>query len=449
MSPNLVQSKLIGLWAIGSTLATIFFVPILLSGQVDVLGDKRYVIEYEEEEVVIPIFSSHVLTTTDSSIESVIVVVHGTLRNADDYFDHMVEARSMRPQKVDKIAIIAPQFLTKEDIESFQLEENYPYWSVNGWASGSTSRNEDGTINPLRVSSFEILDSLIADLPMVFPALKHLVFTGHSAGGRLTNRYCASSPIFDLLCDDFQISSKFIIANSNTFVYMTKERHVPGSAYQFDEMDTGCENFNNWSFGLDNLFVYPNRIGAARIREQYRSREVVYLLGSEDNDPDDLSSSCAGNAQGFNRFERGRTYYEHIIDVFGEDIRPLHRMIIVPGVGHDHRRMYLSEQGLSELFDMPPSSSCMNQTTSIVDPLSNGYTVYPNPATEYITLFDEDYSNREKSIVVFDVQGTRQLEISTRGNVSTVINLEKLDSGIYFIRINLGKATITKRFIKL
>ncbi|MDH5254631.1 MAG: hypothetical protein OEW72_01835 [Gammaproteobacteria bacterium] len=69
----------------------------------------------------------------------------------------------------------------------------------------------------------------------------------------------------------------------------------------------------------------------------FANRNVIYLLGSRDTYIDsNLDTSCAANLQGRNRYERGVKFYQHLAAHFG---RPVHRQIVVPGVGHSPRRM--------------------------------------------------------------------------------------------------------------
>jgi hypothetical protein len=109
-----------------------------------------------------------------------------------------------------------------------------------------------------------------------------------------------------------------------------------------------CPEYNNYKYGLENRNEYLNALSDEQIRRQYTSRQVAYLLGSEDVCQDrDFEMSCAANAQGATRFQRGRFYYSFIQTYFPS---AQHDMVVVPEVGHDHDAMFNSTQGKVAIF---------------------------------------------------------------------------------------------------
>ena len=58
----------------------------LLEAQVDMVGDKFFALNYEENSVNLPVFSNLDLNEDNFGINKVIVVVHGLNRNAYDYY---------------------------------------------------------------------------------------------------------------------------------------------------------------------------------------------------------------------------------------------------------------------------------------------------------------------------------------------------------------------------
>ena len=92
------------------------------------------------------------------------------------------------------------------------------------------------------------------------------------------------------------------------------------------------------------------RTDAATLIARYRSRQVIYLLGAMDTDPDarSLDKNCQAMAQGRHRAERGRLFKAYM-DRFFSPYN--HQLVTVPGVGHSARRMFTSPEGLAALFD--------------------------------------------------------------------------------------------------
>ena len=413
--------------------------------QIDIIADDELIFEKEGIQVSSRYYTSHALEEIHSEITKLVIVVHGTNRNADDYFENMKIALRQRPSEVPSTAIIAPQYLTESDINFHGLSDDHLYWSSDGWKSGSNSRDESSNPRDIRISSFEVQDTLIIRSLQSFPNLSQLVFTGHSAGGQFTNRYTASSPIFEILCDEYDISSKSIIANPGTYVYMSPERRVGESETEFAIPDINCSDYNEWSFGLEDLFVYPSRAGADQIREWYSTREVVYLLGQNDNDPNasTLPRSCRAMTLGNHRYERGRIYYNHIVRTFGEEIKSLHSKVEVPRVGHSNFDMYNSEEGLRVLFDESPTSTC-NTTTSTHDFVRSELSISPNPALSVLRV-NLSGAQEIKNLQIIDMQGT----IHTVSTFQTEIDLIDLPSGVYWLRASTGEKVINSKFIKI
>jgi hypothetical protein len=79
-------------------------------------------------------------------------------------------------------------------------------------------------------------------------------------------------------------------------------------------------------------------------------RDVVYLLGTNDDNPsdDNLDRTCEANAQGRNRLARGAAYFANVQQ---EHPGSAHRLQLVHGVSHSAKGMFTSPCGLAVLFD--------------------------------------------------------------------------------------------------
>ena len=85
--------------------------------------------------------------------------------------------------------------------------------------------------------------------------------------------------------------------------------------------------------------------------------------------------------------------------------------------------------------------------SGIAPAAKSGLRIYPNPANDQITLnFGLPIGKAE--ISVFDVQGRLLISKSVQNTMSENIELEKLGSGIYIIRIASGNHLINSKFMK-
>ncbi len=77
---------------------------------------------------------------------------------------------------------------------------------------------------------------------------------------------------------------------------------------------------------------------------------------------------------------------------------------------------------------------------------AGGITLYPNPASETITILTpESLTNR--NIKIFSIAGQPVKSILINGSSST-INLDDIPSGLYFVKFNTNHGIVTKPFVK-
>jgi hypothetical protein len=79
--------------------------------------------------------------------------------------------------------------------------------------------------------------------------------------------------------------------------------------------------------------------------------------------------------------------------------------------------------------------------------MNNAFKMYPNPSKDFVTIeFDAD---KQTVITVFDITGQKVMSKSASLNATQeVINVSELNNGVYFLQINNGKGTNTRKFIK-
>jgi hypothetical protein len=312
----------------------------------------RFTFTKEDHTLSIPCCWSHPIDETNQEIERAVIVVHGVLRNADEYYAHMMEA--LRAAGVENnTLVIAPQFLLEEDVAEFELGDEVLFWggeTGEGWKKGDDSISTEGHPRLVAASSFEVVDRIIEQIVInnVFPNLKRVIVIGHSAGGQYVNRYAAGTQIGESVPERIQL--RFIVANPSTFVYFNGERRLPETTSEFAIPEDADPDYNDYKYGLENLNPYMAAVGVETIRLLYPKKDVVYILGGEDIEEAYLEQSANAMLQGRHRLERGQVYYHYLQHYYGEEITQTQKIAIVPCVGHDHAAIFKSEAGVKYLF---------------------------------------------------------------------------------------------------
>lgn len=329
----------------------------LAAAQVRVVAPDRFAIDADGHRLSLPFYSSRPIDPDDHAVERALVVIHGTRRNADEYHawgTRAAGAAGMLPSTI----VVTPQFLMEIDVNEHAPGDDVLFWTNNGWKQGDRSRSTEDNSRPARISSYEAMDALLTRLADTFPNLERIVIAGHSAGGQYVNRYAAGNltePDLRTASTGEPISVRYVVSNPSSYVYLCEKRPDGGGGFSVpdDQARRDCPNYNRYKYGLEGLNSYMSRAGAERIREQYPRREVVYLLGERDNDPDAryLDKSCPAMLQGTNRLDRGLAYHRYLRENYGPHALEWHSEAVVPGVGHSASRMFNAEEGLEALFD--------------------------------------------------------------------------------------------------
>jgi hypothetical protein len=315
----------------------------------------RLSIEAEGYTYAIPCCQNNPLDEFNPGINRLVIVIHGAVRNADEYFQGVLEA-GVSAGGADKISlIIAPQFIIEEDIKAFQLGGDMAYWSENGWKGGDNSKTSQVHLRQMQVSSFKFLDSTFERLVAggCFPNVSQVVIVGHSAGGQFVNRYAAGGGA-EKVFDPLGVPVRYIIANPSSYLYFDAQRRVPGTISQFSLPDSSaCPEYNKYKYGLEELNSYMAAVGTPEILNRYPHKEIAYLQGGEDNDPEAylLDRTCEAMLQGEQRQQRGLIYYNYLQYLFGDLVQKNQAIEIIPGVGHSFKHMFTSIIGLKYIFD--------------------------------------------------------------------------------------------------
>jgi len=284
-----------------------------------------------------PYYGNHPLALADSNITRAIIVIHGSSRNAADYFGAILDtipasadaARDWRRRTV----VLAPHFQEKGDARKDEL------WWEGDWNCGGEKKD---------VSSFAVVDALVARLRSgIFPNLKWIVITGHSAGGQFVQRYAAFTDI-DLLPVSNAPLVKFVPANPSSYVYLND--------YRFDEVQKAWviprgkknKDYDDYKYGLDDLDDYAKDRGPAWAQTHLPKRWVEVLAGQADvvaNSSFDDSKEAMW--QGDTRYERALLF-----NAFMDRFYTPNRFSVtpVPNAGHDHREVYASAEAKGAIY---------------------------------------------------------------------------------------------------
>ena len=289
-------------------------------------------------EASLPLYLSQDWSKPLPGITRAVLVLHGELRNANVYYRSGMTALAAAGPAGRGSLVIAPQFLATQDMDAKGLPPDVLHWSRAGWEGG------DPAAGPSDASSFDGLDAILTRLAdkRLFPALRLVVIAGHSGGGQVVQRYAIAGRAGPALTAA-GIAVRYVVANPSSYAYFDATRPVP-------PVPTSCPRFNDWKYGMNHRPPYLVDPSPQALEAGYVARDVTYLVGQLDTNPEQpaLDRSCMAETEGATRFERAHNYYAALRARDGDQLR--HRLIEVPGVGHDGDAMFTSPAGLAALF---------------------------------------------------------------------------------------------------
>lgn len=299
----------------------------------------------------IPVYANRNLAKDDlRDIKQVLVVIHGVKRDADRYYETVAALLAHNPERARDTLILAPRFSGSIDSGFGGMAA----WRKASWEDGEESVQASG--RPAPVTSFQVLDDLLRSLDdrKRLPTLAGIVLAGHSGGAQLVQRYAVLNNIDGPLRRD-GLALRYVIANPSSYLYLTNERpRADGKGYAPYERGI-CPTYNQYKYGTDKLPAYARDTDDTRLFIRYAARDVTYLLGGADNNPEHrlLDKTCGAEAQGATRLARGVGYlqYEYVLAGRGPKPVTLHRSSFeVGGVGHDSKGMFGSVCGAQALL---------------------------------------------------------------------------------------------------
>lgn len=271
-------------------------------------------------------------------VQRALIVIHGRLRNAQTYL-HSAEQAATQAGQLSTTLIVAPQFLNDTDGTRHALPDSVLRWHANDWMAGAPA------LSPASLSSYAALDKILERLDdrKRFPNLREVVVAGHSGGAQVVQRYALTTQADKALQAD-GIKVRYVIANPSSYAYFNAQRPIP----TFDAAN--CPGFNTWKYGLKELPAYAQGQKHPKLEQAYIERDITYLLGAKDTNPNHpaLDKSCEAEAQGAFRLERGKNYFEYLTQRHPQGLNQ--RLVEVPGVGHNGDQMFTSPEGQKALF---------------------------------------------------------------------------------------------------
>jgi pimeloyl-ACP methyl ester carboxylesterase len=305
------------------------------------------------------VYSSYALDKPNRAITRALVMVHGAGRNADHYFETATAAGFLAGALGNTI-IIAPRFTAGRDT----ARANEVVWPERGdtWRSGGMSPS-----NPT-ISAFDFVDAIlrmVAD-KRNFPNLRHIVVTGHSAGGQFANRYEMANKVDGTLGG---VTISYVVANPSSYAWPAAVRPLPegganpatadkealgangekvNTQFTYGPFDsTTVPNYNHWPAGLENRTGYTGQMSDEQLRKQLVQRPTTYLLGQVDVLPlGGFDSSPSAMAQGPTRRARGEAFFKYVTQTMGAK----HKAIIVPECGHNDRCIFTTNEVFPAIF---------------------------------------------------------------------------------------------------
>ena len=270
-----------------------------------------------------------------------LIALHGHPRDANKTFDAAVLA-VQRADAFRDTLVVAPVFQVDATRAAKCLTAGVPaaqpgdlLWTCSSWLEGGASTNGAG------LGSFAALDALVVELVRQWPSLRTVTIAGFSAGAQLVQHsigFAADAPA--------GVALRYVVADPGTWLYFDAFRPEPVDA-------ASCPSVNRWKYGTDALPSHFTH-DAAQARAQYAAAEIHYLEGELDSGHAKgtayrlLDKSCAANAQGPFRLQRGLAYagYDRALLAPAKQ----RQVTVVPGCAHDVACVFASPAARAALL---------------------------------------------------------------------------------------------------
>ena len=288
------------------------------------------------------VYRTQPLDVPNQRITRVLIIVHGVDRQAHAYFDVGIAGARLEGALDDTI-VIAPQFASNDGPTCRDRlaadEVNWPC-EGNSWRAGGVGR---GTA----LTSFDLMDEILRKVARkaLFPHLRTIVVSGHSAGGQFVTRYQMANRVHETI----GVPVQYVVSNPSSYAYPDRlrpvsiKKQIAFGPYE----ERACSYYDMWPYGLTERRGYTEALTEEQLRQQLAARPATYLLGEDDIFPIlGFDGSCAAMAQGPTRLARGRAFAAYV----NEKLGARHKVVVVPFCGHDALCMFTAERALPVLF---------------------------------------------------------------------------------------------------
>jgi hypothetical protein len=281
--------------------------------------------------------------------ETALIVMHGHPRDANKTFDAALAAIGSSRASRD-IVVVAPVFQVAANQAHACSTAGVPtaqegdlLWTCASWLDGGEARNAPG------LTSFAAMDALVQEVHRQWPRIHNVTLAGFSAGAQMLQHYIgfAASP------SSASLAMRYVIADPGIWLYFDDVRPQPideacvdnSCTFQFGKPGSGCPGVNRWKYGTEGLPAVPGH-SAVEARQRYADADIAYIEGSLDSGTGEntysriLDKSCATNAQGTYRLQRGLAYaaYDRQFIAPGKQ----RKVIVIPGCAHDVHCVFTS-----------------------------------------------------------------------------------------------------------
>ncbi|MCB2212339.1 hypothetical protein KQI52_09540 [bacterium] len=310
-------------------LALLALVSVVLINQLPVyaqpvIAPSQFWFTSGDEDVYIPYAASeNFVDTTLTAIDRAVLVFHHGERDAMDVFNIVTGAVAMSFAE-DRVLTIAPQLLSPQLlIDNPDLDPGALAWDGDWFYSGE-SINTD--LPPTR--SFVPIEEMATEVTESCPNLEVLVFTGHAGGAKLVERLALISEWADEHPD---LKVLYHFGNSGGYAYLSEERYDTDAQQWLTPATgldtTGCVNYDNWPFGLEN-FDNPQEL-----IDRYESRHVAMMIALQDTSIRGVTCQMLLQTPDESRLQMANLYWEHTQHVY-DGVPEKHIYIPLQDVGH-------------------------------------------------------------------------------------------------------------------
>jgi len=309
------------------------------------------------------VYRTFPLTRPNPQIRRAVIMVHGTLRNADHYFTTATGAAFLAGALNDTL-VIAPAFHSAQGACKDALQPNEVSWSCGGdsWRSGGVSASHP------TLTSFDFVDEMLRKLAdkRVFPNMARIVVAGHSAGGQFVSRYEMANRVHEGL----GVPVTYVVANPSSYAWPDPSRPLPvgdaapsaaATAWDSETLHAAFSygafagaastpDYDRWPYGWEHRTGYAAALSDDQLRANLAGRPTTYLFGQVDTLPlGGFDGSPSAMAQGPTRRARGEAFIKYLNERLGGKARAL----IVPECGHNDRCVFTTDTVLPVLFPAP------------------------------------------------------------------------------------------------